>query len=120
MLARLSPAVLFLVLAGTACATPDPAVNAPAPRADQKVSTWMVEEPGGPGKIIFMRNNTAEAVRITRLTFTECENIRNSCLPHDPNVTLGPGEMRQVEVVRPARRDQAYSFRYTFGWSGVQ
>lgn len=106
-----------LMLAG--CAVNAPA--GPAPSGAEPVTTWLVDQGGStPGKIMYMRNNTDAPVTITSVTLYECENVRNPCQTQRLEARLEPGETREIQRVEAQQREQAFQFRYRFGWDAVE
>src|SRR5688500_8212848 len=101
------------VLVLGACAA---AAAGPPRSGTEPVTTWMTDQTGAPGKVIFMRNNTGAPVTITSITLYDCENVRNPCLQQQLTVRLDPGATREVLRVGPQRQEQSFRFRYRFGW----
>jgi hypothetical protein len=112
---------LGMTLLCGACAAGGPAQSGPARQGQEVVTAWLSDQAGStPGKIVYMRNNTDAPVTVTSLTLYECENVRNACTMQQLDVRLQPGEVKEVQRVEARRREQAFRFRYRFGWGPSQ
>lgn len=82
---------------------------------------WTAERPGSmPAKVIYARNDGDRPVRITRLHLYDCVNVRNLCMPRDPEVVVAPGRAEEVATVTPRHVGRAWSFRYRYSWQTLE
>lgn len=114
---RLSVLILPLLLG---CATRgSPAALAPGAPGYIKPSQSTVltgMRSSANSQVIYVQNNSSAVVVVTSVTITDCVNV-TPCgfLPlHD---RVEPNQQRQVEIIRPASRDERSSFNYKWTWT---
>lgn len=107
----------FLAVAAASCGTirtGDPEIP---PTPGQDLTPWL--EPLGTdgGHEFYLRNDSELIYRITRVTLTDCKNVRE-CGEHRLDVVVCPGETRRVFASRPFEADHRVEReRVFFNWS---
>lgn len=118
---------LYVVIVVTACGpirTAGPATRPPPPTPDQDLATWLEPRGTDGGHEFYVRNDSDLIYRITRVTLTDCKNVRE-CGEHRIDVVICPGETRRVFASRPfepdhpMERERVY-FNWDFGASSYE
>jgi hypothetical protein len=72
------------------------------------------------GQYIYIINHSSVPIMITGLHLTDCENIKNSCLPMPLRIRVEPGRRENLTTVRPDISDRPYTFRFSYTWEPVR
>lgn len=72
------------------------------------------------GQYIYIINHSSVPIMITGLHLTDCENIKNSCLPTPLRIRVEPGRRENLTTVRPDISDRPYTFRFRYTWEPVR
>ncbi|HEV2111902.1 MAG TPA: hypothetical protein VGT99_11155 [Gammaproteobacteria bacterium] len=96
------------------------AAPAPAPAevgdvdATGRTSAWTQEVPGSRSQAIYVRNNTSWSIKLTALSLSDCENVKEPCTRAPLDVVLEPFAIERVFTVDAADPNSALSYRYGF------
>jgi len=100
--------------AGCASAAIQHAYVAPT---QETVYTAVEETPMSSGQIVYVENRSSVPVTVYSVTLRECENIKGGCNgPRSLNLHVQPATRATLVRVEPANAQNAFKFRYTFGW----
>lgn len=107
---------LFLVLTAAGCGWIGTGAPAPALTPGQDITTWIEPIGTDAGHEFYARNDSDRIYRITRVTLTDCKNVRE-CGAHRIDVVLCPGESRRIFESRPFDPDHEIEReRVFFNW----
>ena len=84
-----------------------------------RVSAWDVNAADGKSQEIYLRNNTSWSLKVTDVTLSECENLKQTCDKADLNVVLAPFATQRVFVVEPLAAQKPYSYSYNYDYQNV-
>lgn len=96
-----------------AAAAPPPAGIDP-PSADDEIGSWMQQDDKDRTYTIYVQNNTAWNMKLTRFRLYDCENLAQACDDKKLDLSLAPFETRKVLTVGPADAHASYNFRYQY------
>lgn len=86
-----------------------------APTRSSIIATSEQSYSSEPGHMLYVINRSTVPVVVFGISFSDCENIRQSCSGQRLNILIEPGDRRQVG--RVTARDAHKEYRYHWGYS---
>lgn len=96
------------------------AASAPPPAGvelnliQDRISMWGVNTADGSSQELYLRNNTSWSLKVTGVTLSGCENVKQTCGAIPLDIVLEPFATQRMFVVDPADAKRPYSHRYGF------
>lgn len=82
-------------------------------------SVWAVNTADRKSQEIYVRNNTSWSLKVTDVTLSECENLKQTCDKADLSIVLEPFATQRVFMVQPLDSMKPYSYRYDYNYNTV-
>lgn len=93
-----------------------PAAAQSAPANTNNVVGSLEESGGGGEQLVYVSNRSSQAIIVTSVRLSDCENVQGSCGAHRMKTRINPGSRVVVQRIRPRFPDKGIGFRYTFTW----
>lgn len=84
-----------------------------------RTSMWGVNTADGRSQELYLRNNTSWSLKVTDVTLSDCDNVKQACGKTPLDVVLEPFATRRMFVVEPADSKSSYSYGYVFDYQNA-
>lgn len=91
-------------------------IRAYVPPSNDAIEAGTEMNYGGDGQFVYVINHASVPITITGLHLIDCDNIQNRCDPMQLRIEVLPGHRENLITVKPANRQRASFFRFTYTW----